>query len=189
MAKALRLPPRMTVEQFLVWDDGTGTRYELENGVPVAMAPAALPHGVIAQNVGEIINERVRDRPPCRAVQAGGIVVSHEKRRYYIPDVVMTCEPPHRDVPVKEPRLAVEILSPRTRGIDQRQKVPRYGRLPSVEEIWLVDSQARRVLVWHRHGEEWPEPLSYAGEESFPSAVLGGEVSLDRLYRLSGIEA
>ncbi len=189
MARALRSPPRMTVEEFLVWDDGTPARYELEDGVPVAMAPAALPHGVIAQNVGEVINERVRDRPPCRAVQAGGIVISHQKRRYYIPDVVMTCEPPHRDVPVRAPRLVVEILSPRTRGIDQQRKVPRYAQLPSVEEIWLVDSQSRRVLVWHRSGEAWPDPLVCSGAESFASAVLGGEIGLERLYRLSGIEA
>jgi Uma2 family endonuclease len=28
---------RMTLEEFLRWDDGTDTRYELIDGVPVAM--------------------------------------------------------------------------------------------------------------------------------------------------------
>ena len=32
---------RMTVAEFLTWDDGTGTRYELIDGRPVAMAPVA----------------------------------------------------------------------------------------------------------------------------------------------------
>ena len=31
---------RMTVPEFLRWDDGTETRYELVGGRPVAMAPA-----------------------------------------------------------------------------------------------------------------------------------------------------
>jgi Uma2 family endonuclease len=29
----------MTLEEFLRWDDGTETRYELVGGIPVAMAP------------------------------------------------------------------------------------------------------------------------------------------------------
>ena len=32
---------RMTVAEFLDWDDGTDTRYELIDGRPVAMAPVA----------------------------------------------------------------------------------------------------------------------------------------------------
>ncbi len=31
---------RMTLAEFLVWDDGTDTRYELVGGEPRAMAPA-----------------------------------------------------------------------------------------------------------------------------------------------------
>ena len=34
---------RMTVPEFLRWDDGTETRYELVGGRPVAMAPAKDP--------------------------------------------------------------------------------------------------------------------------------------------------
>jgi hypothetical protein len=35
---------RMTVTEFLIWDDGTDTRYELIDGRPVAMAPVAASH-------------------------------------------------------------------------------------------------------------------------------------------------
>ena len=36
---------RMTVAEFLRWEDGTDTRYELLGGSPVAMAPPAAAHG------------------------------------------------------------------------------------------------------------------------------------------------
>ena len=39
---------RMTLEEFLRWDDGTDTRYELIDGVPVAMAPPAVAHRILA---------------------------------------------------------------------------------------------------------------------------------------------
>ena len=36
----------MTVDEFLAWEDGTDTRYELVDGVAIAMAPPAerAPH-------------------------------------------------------------------------------------------------------------------------------------------------
>ena len=42
---------RMTVAEFLAWDDGTDTRYELIDGRPVAMAPAAPNHSIIASKI------------------------------------------------------------------------------------------------------------------------------------------
>jgi Uma2 family endonuclease len=39
---------RMTLAEFLRWDDGTDTRWELVDGVPVAMAPPAVAHGILA---------------------------------------------------------------------------------------------------------------------------------------------
>jgi hypothetical protein len=38
---------RMTLAEFLRWEDGTDTRYELLAGQPVAMAPPAPPHGFL----------------------------------------------------------------------------------------------------------------------------------------------
>ena len=38
----------MTLEEFLRWDDGTETHYELIGGFPVAMAPPAEVHRVLA---------------------------------------------------------------------------------------------------------------------------------------------
>jgi hypothetical protein len=39
---------RMTVAEFLRWEDGTDTRYELLGGSPVAVAPPAIAHGLLA---------------------------------------------------------------------------------------------------------------------------------------------
>lgn len=179
----------MSVEEFLAWDDGTDIRYELENGIAAAMSPASPTHGRLAQNVGNEIDRHVASRPPCRALQAAGVVVSRKSRKVYVPDVVMTCEELAGTTELREPRLIVEVLSPTTKGIDQKSKVPAYGSLPSVAEIWLVASDERWVLVWKRTSAAWVADLPYVGRQSFQSAVLDGEVALDRLYGLTGIEA
>jgi Uma2 family endonuclease len=178
---------RMSVDEFLVWDDGTDTRYELEYGEPVAMAPAMSAHARIAQNIGGEIDRLVQGRPPCRAMQAAGVMVSRSDARFYVPDVLMTCEEPANTPYVDEPRLIVEILSPTTKGIDQKRKVPAYGRLPTVEEIWLIASDERWAVIWKRSAEGWVAELPYEGDAVFHSPALGGEVALDRLYGLTGL--
>ena len=42
---------QMTLAEFLDWDDGTDTRYELIDGRPVAMAPSSANHGAIGVNL------------------------------------------------------------------------------------------------------------------------------------------
>jgi Uma2 family endonuclease len=189
MARALRAPPVMTVEEFLDWEDGTDARYELEHGVPVAMAPPWPVHATIAQNVSEIISAHMADKPPCRPMQGAGVVVSRDDGKVYVPDILLTCEPPSPDARTAIPLLVVEVLSPSTRGLDKGSKVAAYGGLPSVQEIWLVESTSRNVLVWRRTGATWIAAFPYTGSESFESAALGGTVSLDRVYHLTGIEA
>jgi Uma2 family endonuclease len=178
---------RMTVDEFLVWDDGTDTRYELDRGVPVAMAPPATPHARISANVTIEIDRHLAGREPCRAMQGAGVVVSRADESFYVPDVLMTCEPPADTPYVEAPHLIVEILSPSTKGIDQASKVPAYAALPTVEEIWLVDGERRGVLVWRRSEGSWLATIPYTGSQAFPSPVLEGEIELDRLYKLTGL--
>ncbi len=175
---------RLTIDDWLAYSDGTDTRYELVGGELVAMASGSDRHGTIAHNVGSEIERAVGDQPPCRPVQGAGIEVEVDgDRRGYVADVALTCEEPDDESVLEAPRLLVEILSPSTKGFDKRRKVPDYGRLPTVEEIWLIDSRERAVLVWRRAGDTWVGSFPYTGDDSFASQALGAEVTLDRLYR------
>jgi Uma2 family endonuclease len=50
---------RMSLAEFLDWDDGTDRRYQLVDGMPVMMAPATEAHGEVAASLGA----EIRDRP------------------------------------------------------------------------------------------------------------------------------
>lgn len=168
---------RMTVDEFLQWDDGTETRYELIDGQIVAMAPPSRQHGTVVMNVGSFINGRMRERTPCHAESEAGIVIT-DKRRWQA-DVVLTCQATESNI--VDPILIVEVLSPSTRSRDFADKLPDYKTLPSVLEIWLVDSERRWVQVWWREPEGW-HGRDHVGGGTFHSAVLDGEVLLDELY-------
>ena len=173
---------RMTVEEFLAWDDGTETRYELVDGVPVAMAPPASEHRTIVVNASALLSAHLRRRPPCRAEAEAGVRISDHVR--WQADLAVTCG--RRTHDIDEPLLVVEVLSPSTRAKDLDRKLRDYKGLASVREVWLVDSEARWVQVWRRQPDGWTG-RDHIGGGSFHSAVLEEAVALDELYLNTGL--
>jgi Uma2 family endonuclease len=123
----------MTLEEFLRWDDGTDTRYELIDGFPVAMALPAEAHRIFAVRLVTRIDAVLAGGRPCNAQIEPGVVRPDRANSYYVPDVAVTCEPnePGRQAMV-DPILIVEILSPSTERTDRRLKLPAYQTLESV---------------------------------------------------------
>ena len=54
----------MTLDEFLRWDDGTETHYELIGGFPVAMAPPAEAHSILAVRLVTRIDGALSGRRP-----------------------------------------------------------------------------------------------------------------------------
>jgi Uma2 family endonuclease len=147
-------PKRMTLAEFLEWDDGTDRRYELLDGMLVMMAPSLEAHGELALALGAEI--RARLRPPCRVISEAGITIPDRADTYYVADLAVTCAPrePGRRM-VFEAVLVVEVLSPSTSQVDRWRKVADYRTLSSVQEILVVFSDERRVEVQRRTADGW----------------------------------
>lgn len=184
MGEPARRP--MTADEFLAWDDGTDTRHELVDGVVTAMPPSTTRHGTVAGNAWGEITARLEKRPPCYAIVEGGVRL--DDGNHYKADVAATCAEPSEALYVEEPFLVVEVLSESTGDRDLGAKTQRYLELPSLREIWLIDSRKRWVQVWRRAGEAWIVGLPMRGSAAFASEALGGEpVALDRPYRNTGL--
>lgn len=179
---------RMSVPEFLRWDDGTDTRYELVHGRAVAMNPPADPHGTIDVNAAIEIDRYLEQRPLCRAATEAGVWVDDDN--YYVADVVATCAPPAEDGVIHEPFLIVEVLSSSNDDAAFKRKIEAYIQIPWVEEIWLIDSRKHWVQQWRRGGpDRWIVTLPFTGAASFASPTLEGTVvTLDRLYRKSDLD-
>ncbi|HMR29500.1 MAG TPA: Uma2 family endonuclease [Geminicoccaceae bacterium] len=54
--------PTMSLDEFLEWDDGTDTHYELYEGRPVAMSLAIAPHARMRVLIACALHPRLRDR-------------------------------------------------------------------------------------------------------------------------------
>ena len=87
-------PQRMTLAEFLKWDDGTERRYELLDGIPAMMAPSLKAHGELAAALALEIGSRIRS--PCRVISEAGIIVPERTDTYYVADLAVTCAPRER---------------------------------------------------------------------------------------------
>jgi len=171
---------RMTLAEFLRWDDGTDARYELVDGRIVSMAPPNDAHGTIVMNIGTEIRSRLR--PPCRVAAEAGILRPNRDDSYYVADLGVTCGPAadtRQHLP--EPVLIVEVLSPSTEDHDRGRKVPDYREIPSLQEILVVASQERRVELWRREGDHW-RVEDLIGEATVRLASCDASIPLAAIY-------
>jgi Uma2 family endonuclease len=176
---------RMTVAEFLEWDDGTDTRYELVRGKLVAMAPASGRHSVIATKIAAAL--QVGLRPPCYVGTNAGVVRPDRDDTFYEADLVVSCTPMRPDtLMIPSPAIVVEVLSPTTADHDRGGKLYDYRRIDSVQEIALVASEQRHVEVWRRRGAKW-EVEDLIGDSALTLETVGVTIPFAAIYADSGV--
>lgn len=171
---------QMTVEEFLDWDDGTNTRYELVAGVPAAMEMPTEAHGTIVANATAFLHGQLKR--PCRPGVQAGIRLPHANDRFYIADVAVTCTPPVRGARAfPDPILNLEVLSPSTAERDRGTKMPDYMMLESLRHVLFASATERRVQLWTRDGPRWTVE-DFSGEAAVPISALSVTLPLGVLY-------
>ena len=181
---------RRTLEEFLRWDDGTDTRYELIGGFPVAMAPPAEAHRILAVRLVSRIDQALTRRRPCNPQFEPGVVRLDRADSDYVPDIAVTCEPnnPGRQAMV-DPILIIEILSPSTERSDRRLKLPVYQNIRSVREIMLIDADSYHAELYRRENDHWGIQLVRGAEAALSLVSVDLQISMSELYEGIAISA
>lgn len=154
----------MTVDEFLDWNPQDSDRWELIDGTPRAMAPAAPRHGAIQGEAGRLIGNHLAERQrACRVVVEPGIQPKvRANLNVRVPDLAVTCADWNPDDRLlHEPLIVLEILSASNKA-DTWANVWSYVTIPSVREILVLHAAEIRADLLRR-GEDgaWPDnPLS-----------------------------
>jgi Uma2 family endonuclease len=150
---------RITIEEYLIYKDGTDTRYELVDGELVRMSLGTGEHG----DISEFINDRFKAEIKrlgldwvAKDMKIG--IQSPRGTRWEtarIPDVVVlpleqwnSLKKRESLIPLNEPPplLVVEVVSPSTVTVDYRAKHSEYAVL-DIPEYWIVDPIDLKVTV------------------------------------------
>jgi Uma2 family endonuclease len=145
-----------TADEFIAWAmEQADGRFELDNGLVVAMAPERASHNQAKLNAAIALRAAIAASGlACRAM-ADGMTVRIDDRTVYEPDALVRCGPPLPGdaIEVADPIVVVEVVSPSSRGVDRGVKLASYVSLPSVRHYLIVDTD-KRVVIHHRRDEE-----------------------------------
>ncbi|MEO8714267.1 MAG: Uma2 family endonuclease [Acetobacteraceae bacterium] len=172
-SKSPASPARMTVDEFLNWESGDGSRWQLVDGEPRCMAPANRTHGSIQTRLSQLLSNHLEDQGgSCAVVTAPG-VVPHMFSKYNmrVPDLAVTCSPYEiEESSLNDPVLIIEILSP-SNPADTWANVWTYTTIPSLREVLVVRTDVIACeLLRRRSDNTWP---------SAPEAITSGDIVLE----------
>src|SRR5487761_2098474 len=181
MSSALKPPDRMTVAEFLAWNAPGGSRWQLVDGEPTAMAPTSRTHGTLQSELARLIgNHLAAAGNACTVIAAPGIVPRvRAGENFRIPDLAGTCTRYEtEEYDVSDPVLIVEILSPSNRA-DTWRNVWAFATIPSLREILLLSSTAVRAELLRRDsGGSWPATAAVIEDGDLTLGSIGLTVPL-----------
>jgi Uma2 family endonuclease len=192
MSLALRTTyePWMSAERFIAWaGDGTGRRFQLADGEPVAMAPASQVHARLQLRLGTRLNNHLAaHRPECEAMTEPGVQpIVDPEHNVRVPDLAVGCGPPEAHL-LPAPVLIAEILSP-SNVRETMESVRACLTIPSLREVVVLSSVAVAAEVYRRGPDgTWPEePLRCGPGDALRLDSLGFACAMDELYAALGL--
>lgn len=150
---------KMTLAEYLTYDDGTDTRYELVDGELTRMSLGTGEHGDISEFLNDEFKAEVKRLGLAWVSKDMKIGIQSPRGTRWetarIPDVVVlpleqwnSLKKRESFIPLNEPPplLVMEVVSPSTVTVDYRAKHSEYAVL-DIPEYWIVDPIDRKITV------------------------------------------
>jgi Uma2 family endonuclease len=187
----------MTLKEFLTYDDGTNTRYELVDGVLVEMSLGTTKHGGVIRRISKRI-ERISEDEGTGWIAVQGLVgietdVPGKTDHVRIPDITVMSEaqwdfmeqrPGSSTIFLNEPApiVVVEVLSPSTKSIDLKEKRAEYAKR-GIPEYWIINPVSRDITVLRLENGAYVEVGVFKGytpivSPTFPELKLTAAIVL-----------
>ena len=178
----------VSVEDYLEGELVSPIKHEYLAGVVYAMDGARNLHNIIATNILAALHARLRGRP-CRPFNSDTKIrirlPTHVRFDY--PDASVTCRPnPQADSFQDEPAVVVEVLSRRTRRIDEGEKKDAYLTIPSLSVYVLVEQETAAVVAFRRTADGFVREVHRGMDAVLPLGEIGADLPLAEIYE--GVE-
>jgi len=171
----------MTMAEYLAYDDGTDTRYELVDGALVEMPPESQVNLTIAKY---LLFELAKHLPIALIAVGTEVEVTGRRARCRLPDLLVHTEESQialagarratltREMP--PPAIVVEIVSlgQRNRDRDYRYKRTEYAAR-EIAEYWIIDPEQQQVTVCLWVNGQYEDTL-YTGNTPLASTIVPG---------------
>jgi Uma2 family endonuclease len=171
---------RLSLTEYLTYDDGTDTRYELVNGELVPMSLGTGEHGEISEFLNESLKEEIKktNLPWTSKDMKIGVQSPRAGRgdTVRIPDIAIIpieqwdkLKKKEAVIPLNDPSpiLVIEVVSPSTAKDDYRAKHSEYAVL-DIPEYWIIDPIKAQVTICSLLDGAYDDQI-FLGEETLTS--------------------
>ena len=178
--------PRLSLEEFIAWEDAQPEKHEFVRGEVFAMVGARRVHHEVVSNLASAFKQQLKGSR-CRAYSETAKLQTAAGDIFY-PDVFVTCDAQdlRTDQIFQSPTVIVEVLSPSTQACDRGLKFTLYRSLPSLREYALVDPDTREVQLFRRGDDGLFTLHDLTGAAQVQFASIECSLSADELFE--GIE-
>ena len=178
----------ISVEEYLAGEEISPVKHEYIAGYVYAMVSARNSHNQSASNALVTLGSRLRGKR-CRAFNSDTKIRLRLQSglRFYYPDASVICRPNSQSESFQdEPAVIIEVLSKRTRRIDEGEKKDAYFSISSLSVYLLVEQESPVVVAWRRTEGGFVRE-NYSGvDKTVPLREIDAELSLLELY--DGVE-
>ena len=180
----VRRPDLISVDEYLAGELDSPIKHEYVAGVVYAMAGARNAHNIIATNITGFSLVRLRGKP-CRPFNSDTKIrlrlATHT--RFYYPDASVVCRPnPQDDSFQDDPVVIFEVLSQKTRRIDEGEKKEAYLKISSLGAYSLVEQAEPRIVTFRRTESGFAREVHVGLDAVLPLAEIGIELPLAEIY-------
>ena len=144
-------PPKMTVDEFLVWAMSRPGKFELIDGVVYQMSPERLKHlRTKGAAYVALLTALKKTSADLHAVPDGATIRIDETTAFE-PDALVFSGPlPDGDsIEIATPVIVVEVISPSSRKGDTGFKMPGYFSVASVCHYVVLEAD-KKTIIHHR---------------------------------------
>jgi Uma2 family endonuclease len=178
----------ISVEDYLAGELISPVKHEYLGGVVYAMAGARNVHNLIATNTTVSLGGRLRGTR-CRAYKSDTKIRVRlpTQVRFYYPEVSVVCRPnPGGDSFQDEPAVIFEVLSKKTRRIDEGEKKDAYLTIPSLCVYGLIEQDSAAIVIYRRTEQGFVRELYEGLDAVVPLPEIEVELPLADVYE--GVE-
>jgi len=163
-----------TYEDYKQWEG----RWELIDGIPMAMAPAPLPtHQFIASQIIHQLNKELKNCQKCAVL--GEVDYKIDDETVLRPDVVLTCERLNKPF-IVNPELIFEIVSKSSARRDEKFKFEIYEK-EKIKYYVLVYPEDKIAKAYELKENKF-EKMSLINKYQFKNLTCPTKIDFDEIF-------
>jgi Uma2 family endonuclease len=156
-------------QEYLEFEEQSEERHEYIDGIIRPMLGSLRPselrrHNDVAGNIYTALRPIVRQQK-CSIAYEGIKLWVPAIRRYYYPDVMVSCDSRETDEKICQyPCFVTEVFSPSTKLTDRREKLQAYQTIETLQGYLMVDHEENYVEYLERTPTDWTLTRLESGE-------------------------